>query len=250
LWLAGAGDEPFRLEVTVPHHRRVGRLTGVRVHRARRQLIAVGNPPRTSVEDAVLDVCDGVAEPAAVVDVVLRATQRRTTTAARLATSLERRARQRWRALLVSILRDVRDGVASPLEREYARRVERAHGLPAARRNRPDRSAGRRVYRDVRYLPFEVLAELDGRTYHPPELAHLDRRRDNAEVVAARPVLRFGWREVVGEPCRAAEQVSMVLQQHGWQGQAYPCGPECALSMNRGLPTPVCGAETPRRRPS
>ena len=117
-----------------------------------------------------------------------RATQRRLTTADRLRFSLQRRPRHRWRALLLDVLSDVEDGVTSPLERRYRRDVEHGHGLPAGARNQGEaRPGGGRWYRDVRYRPWRVIVELDGRAAHPMDRAFRDMRRDNIAALAARP---------------------------------------------------------------
>ena len=140
LWLCRVFDEPPPiLDVVVPESRRVLPQPGLRVHRRRglddadvRSIIhPSAQPPRMRVEEAVLDVGD-TASASEAVDLVLRATQRRLTTADRLRFSLQRRPRHRWRALLLDVLSDVEDGVTSPLERRYRRDVEHGHGLPAA----------------------------------------------------------------------------------------------------------------------
>ena len=137
--------------------------------------------------------------PKQVVDVVLRATQRRLTTPARLGQALQERTRQRWRSLIGDVLADVEAGVASPLERRYARDVEGAHGLPRGLRNAPEADCDGTRYRDVRYGAWRLVVELDGREAHPTEEAFRDRRRDNRAVSEGDAVLRYGWREVVGD---------------------------------------------------
>ena len=184
---------------------------------------------RAVVEEAVLDVADQrrSAEPA--LSIVLAATQRRLTTAARLQTALRHRARHRWRALLMDVVAEVRAGVASPLERRYAREVEGAHHLPGGVRNTPEKAAGASLYRDVRYPEYGLIVELDGRTAHPRDEAFRDFRRDNRATAAGEAVLRYGWADVTARPCAVAGQVARTLAHLGWTGRQIRCGPACSL---------------------
>ena len=59
---------------------------------------------------------------------VTRACQRRLTTPERLVVAMSARKKIRWRAPLEAMVADVAQGAQSPLELEYLRRVERAHG--------------------------------------------------------------------------------------------------------------------------
>ena len=167
----------------------------------------------------------------AALDLVLRATQRRLTTVDRLRGALAQRPRHRWRRLLVEVLTDAANGVASPLERHYLRDVERRHRLPSGARNAREQAPGgwplvpRRAVRQV-----ADVVELDGREAHPVDGAFRDLRRDNHAVVAGETVLRFGWRNVVGNPCEVAAQVGAVLQARGWTGRPMPCGTGCSVS--------------------
>lgn len=239
LWLWGVIDEPPPVvTVCIPAGRRVSPTRGVKVVR-RRDLDrlrhpAVG-PPRLRVEEAVLDVADGALRPEAAIDVVLRAVQRRLTTAARLRDALAARGRYRWRALLLMVLEEVVVGVRSALERLYLRDVERAHGLPAGRYNPletvSERRRETRRYRDVRYEAWRLVVEVDGGEAHLPEDEHLDHRRDNAVAASCRSTLRYGWREVVGEPCLVAEEVTRSLRVRGWGGSAVARGPGCPLNQ-------------------
>jgi hypothetical protein len=225
---------PARIDVLVHHGHRVRPRPGIRVRQTRRlELVRhpARTPPQTHLEDTVLDLSDEAKRSEAVVDVVLAACQRRLTTPARLALRARGRKRLRWRRFLTELLAEVGDGVLSPLERRYYRDIEKAHGLPRGRRNRPEGSGDGRRYRDVRYRRWRVLVELDGRAAHPPETRELDDVRDN-EVVAedGTRTLRYGWRSVSGHPCVVADQVVDVLRSAGWTGAPVRCGPDCALS--------------------
>ena len=106
-------------------------------------------PPRVRLEQALLDACDATSAAGAI-DLVLRATQRRLTTADLLRVTIAQRSRVRWRSRLLAVLQQVEAGVASPLELEYRRAVECRHRLPVGLRNvREEGPNGRSWYRDV-----------------------------------------------------------------------------------------------------
>ena len=233
LWLGGViDDRPGLIHVSIPAERRVRSHTGVRIHRARSGSHSVhpaASPPRSRVECAVLDASE-TASPVVVVDLVLRAIQRRLTTTSRLREALSSRSRHRHRSLLAEVMEEAEAGVHSMLERRYLRDVESRHRLPSGRRNQAERGAdGSNRYRVVRYRQWLTVVELDGRAGHPADEVFRDHRRDNAAVVAGDVVLRYGWRDVVRNPCRIAAEVAAVLQGRGWPGVPSPCGPGCCL---------------------
>jgi hypothetical protein len=87
-------------------------------------------------------------------------------------------------------------------------------------------------YRDIRYRPWRVVVELDGREAHPDWAAFRDRERDNGVVASGELALRYGWRETATDPCGVAAQVLRVLRQQGWTGAARPCGPGCPVRVS------------------
>lgn len=186
---------------------------------------SVGSPPRTTVEDTVLDLCDE-ASPAMAIAWVTRAVQERRTTAGRLADALTRRKRARHRVLLVDLLADVARGAESPLEVRYLRDVERAHHLPVGRRQ-DQREPGRR---DVAYLEYGLVAELDGRLGHEGLGRFRDMVRDNRTTLRGEVTLRYGFVDVAGDPCAVARQVAVVLRRQGWTGTLVPC-PRCPTDI-------------------
>lgn len=235
-WLHGLmPSPPDRIDVVVRHgHRHRGSRPGVRVRQSRHHAARLHPallPPRTRIEDTVLDLSDQMATSQPVIGLVLTACQRRLTTHARLRARLRARSRARWRRLLNDLLADVRDGVASPLERSYRRDVEDSHGLPRGERNLAEGGRGRRRYRDVRYRRWRTVVELDGRAAHPDEWQERDDLRDG-ELLAEEDsrTVRLGWVAVTVRPCRSAVLVARILRRGGWTGELRRCGPTCGIT--------------------
>lgn len=196
--------------------------------RFRRELVGMrsasrGAPPRTGLEDTVLDLCQN-ADVAEIVGWVTQAVQTRRTSSARLRRALESRTRHSRRAVLTELLGDVDDGVRSPLELHYRNDVERAHGLPEGTRQHRSR---RRHLRDVVYEEEQAVVELDGRIGHEGLGRFRDMARDNVATLQGEATLRFGYADVVGAPCAVAAQVAAVLQLRGWTGEPHRC-PRCS----------------------
>lgn len=235
-WLAGLFEElPHPLDVAVPEPRRARSTPWCTVTR-RRDLADRRQPgscpPRLRLEEALLDLCAASRRPEAVVDLVLRAVQRRLTTADRIAAALAARSAHRWRRLLHGLLADVRLGVRSALERRWLDDVHRPHRLPRVTLNRLDGSGSTRRYRDAEFDGWPLVVELDGREAHPQAEQFRDRVRDNRVTVSGRRTLRYGWREVVADPCGVAAELVAVLRALGWRGRPRTCGPGCALARS------------------
>lgn len=226
-------DEEAAIEVAVDVSRTIRGKPGVRVRRmaglaARTRWNT--SPPRVRYEEAVLDVVADLDREWDVIEACAAAVRARCTTAQRLAKALEARHRFPRRAWLGRVLADVAAGTASVLEHGYLHRVERAHGLPVADRQRQDRVAGGRIYRDAPYPAYDLDVELDGRLDHSA-LADRDRDLDRDLDTAARSrrSVRLGWGQVYDRPCRTAAQVARLLAIGGWAGSPTPCCPTCPI---------------------
>jgi putative AbiEi antitoxin of type IV toxin-antitoxin system len=219
--------------VMVSRGRRVAPIAGIVVHhtawldQVRHPALT---PPRTRIEETVLDLAVSAASLDDALGWVLRACGSRRTTPDRLAAVLARRARVRWRAELSAALGLAADGVHSLLEFRYVNRVERPHGLPAARRQRSVVRAGQRQYQDVTYQEYGLVVELDGQVAHPAESRWRDVRRDNANTAVGQGTLRYGWADVTERPCFVAGQVAATLAARGWTGVLRRCGRSCGLA--------------------
>lgn len=188
-----------------------------------------GEPPMTTIEDTVVDLCNEASQPE-VLDFVTRAIQGRRTNARRILGCVDRRPRVRHRLYLHDLLDEVAEGAQSALELSYLRDVERAHRLP--RGTRQVRARRGRAFRDVRYEEFATLVELDGQLHALERIR--DARRDNAALLEGEVTLRYGWHDVAESPCQVAWQVAAILVRRGWSGSPQRC-PRCAAASDADL---------------
>jgi len=169
-------------QIAVSRHERGVGAPRVAVHRSARLTVArhpMRLPPRTRVEETVLDLVQASAGFDEALSWLVIACARRRTTRAALRLAIEARPRLRWRAALAGALDDIGSGIHSMLEYRYARGVERPHGLPAASRQARLPRGSRSQYLDNLYEEYGVAVELGGRTAHRPEDRWRDARRDN-----------------------------------------------------------------------
>jgi len=227
-------DKPrSKIHISVPAQRNPSRahpIRGVVIHRSR-GLVAEWQPPwhlpRTTVEDTVFDLIAAARTFNDAYGWISAAVGRRLTTPELLGTALTARSRMRWRGWLTAALQDAAEGVHSPLERQYMHGVERAHGLPTARRQARRRHGSGNRYLDNLYEEYGLCVEVDGNAAHPAEGRWRDTRRDNANLVQGARTLRYGWPDVTEHRCRTAAEVAAVLRSQGWAGTLRRCGPAC-----------------------
>ncbi|HEY7015309.1 MAG TPA: hypothetical protein VH480_21270 [Streptosporangiaceae bacterium] len=224
--LDGLADKASKLmHVTIPESRRVRPIAGFAIHRSGRIFEARHPgllPPRTMIEETVLDLAEEAASFDDVVSLLARACQRRLTFPWVLRERVQMRAKFRWRAEILQALDDVEAGVHSTLEHRYLRDVERVHGLPVAERQARAVHGGRTIYRDVFYRKYGVVVELDGRASHADRRLQ-DSRRDNAAAARGIITLRYGWADVSERPCQTASEVAQTLTRRGWPGLLRRC---------------------------
>jgi very-short-patch-repair endonuclease len=220
------------IHVMVPVERRISQIPSVVLHRSERVNQArhpVLAPPRTRIEETVLDLACSAPTLDDACGWLTRALGRRLTTQDRLRDAMELRSRIRWRRDLAEVLAADGVGVHSSLEYRYLRNVERAHGLPRGSRQARVRRGSRSQYRDVLYDDYDLAVELDGRAAHPGDSRWADIHRDNAAAADGVVTLRYGWLDVSQHPCAVAAQVAQVLQRRGFIDYRA-CSPTCAVS--------------------
>src|SRR5262245_38227360 len=225
--LDGLLDRPAPLiHITIPSTRRVTAIRDVVVHtrqNVERARHPARLPPRTRLEETVLDLTDACDDIIAAMDWVSRALGRRLTTQDQLRHTAEQRPQLRWRAAITSALSPELSGVNSALEFRYVHAVERPHRLPRSTRQAPAVMDGRKAYRDVLYEEYGLVVELDGKIAHPDDQRWLDIARDNAAAATGLITLRYGYIDLTRRPCLVAAQVADVLRLRGWSGIPRRC---------------------------
>lgn len=247
--LIGLIDKPAnQIHLTIPHQRRLALASGIILHRSARAIKPVQGrfyPPRTKVDETVLDLTQTAANFDDVCGWVTRAFARDLTDERRLGQAMKARKKLRWRVDLHELITAAAGGDHSVLEFRYHHDVERAHSLPESIRqvpfNRPDGSQGRR---DRLYEDYKVVVELDGRLAHPEESRGKDKARDNAAAAVGQQTLRYDWTDVRRRACATAVEVAEVLRCHGWEGWPRPCSPGCRAHQElRGEGCPSNGGQ-------
>jgi hypothetical protein len=219
------------IHVMVPRGHGVAPMSGVvfhysrRVHAARHPAL---EPPRTRLEETVLDLAEAETTATGAISWILNACASRRTTPGLLLKAMNARPWMHRRKILLAALGDARIGVHSILERGYLYHVERAHGLPKGARQRRTRAGRSSRYEDVRYEEYGVIVELDGRQAHPEGERWRDTRRDNVSAANGMITLRYTYADVMEHPCQIADEVARALASRGYTGGAHRCGPSCA----------------------
>lgn len=222
------------VHVAIDSTRRVRVPEGVVVHRVARleeRVLWNLSPPRMRTEEAVLDLVERARSEADVVGLLTQAVNDGLTTPPRLRAFVQDRTRLGRRRLVLTVLDDVEAGACSVLEHGYLTRVERAHGLPRAARQRVRRTETGVEYRDVEYVELGLVVELDGRVGHEGWVAGgRDADRDLDDRAEGRETVRLRHQQVFGTPCRTASRIATILQRRGWTGSPRTCGPGCSLA--------------------
>ena len=241
------------IHVTVPHDsnpERCGPIPGVVIHRSRslpRARHPVLMPPRTRVEETLLDLIDGARDIDESYDWVCRGIGRRRTTAPRIWAALKARPRIRWREDIELALGYANGGALSVLELRYARGVERAHGLPMATRQARVRHATGNRYLDNLYLEYRACVEIDGTAAHPEDEQWRDKSRDRWNAVhEGIDTIRIGVLDLIDKErqCRTAADVTKWLSGRGPK-VGHPCGPDCPVELLGVLSTQIWVLSTP-----
>jgi hypothetical protein len=233
--LFGLDDEPRGLiHVTVPTRRRTKPIRGAAIHHSnevtssRHPLLM---PPRTRIEATVIDLTQLSRDFDQAFGWLSRSVGRGLTTEAHLLAAIDTRRRLRWRGELLTALTDLSEGAMSPLERQYVYGVERAHGLPAAKRQYKIVTDGLTRYLDNFYEDARLAVELDGRAAHPPERRWADSHRDNAHASIGIMTLRYNMLDCTQRACESAAQVAALLAARGVPVSPHPCGRSCAVGV-------------------
>ena len=216
-----------RVRVVVPTGRNVAPIPGVRIQSIvafDERVDQIQSPPCVRFAHAAIDVASERDEADAFT-VLSDALWTRRTNVDELLGVVAARGRVRNRVLIEQMLRDLRDGTCSVLERGYLQHVERPHGLPRMDRQAKDILGGRTVYRDGEYAAYKLAIELDGVAYHRGARARAADSIRDLETLAARDeaTIRLTHHQVFRESCRSAHLIGQILRRRGWPGHAIRC---------------------------
>jgi len=209
-------DQPT-LQVSVPKSRHHGCGPGIRVYETRRRQPAdlLGNdlprvrPAVAAVRGALWAVTDRQAAL-----VVIMTVQQRIATADQVLEAFGAVRRHSRRRFLLAVLGDVRDGVQSMGELDFARLCRRA-GLPEPTRQVVRRGPRGRVYLDAYFDQWGVVVEIEG-VHHQWESNQVgDTLRQNALTVAGDAVLRVPVVALRECPDPFLHQLAALLQERG-----------------------------------
>jgi Transcriptional regulator, AbiEi antitoxin len=238
-------DKPAaKIHITVPASHDPARrspIRGVIIHRSRNLASEPLPPwqlPRSPIAETVLDLVESATTTDDAFAWLTQAIGRDLVNQPMLAAALATRKRMRRRPWLVEALADVADGVMSPIELRYVRDVERAHGLPSAKRQARRELDGGVRYLDNFYEAFRLCVEIDGRLTHQPEQKWRDADRDSDDLFRNDvETIRLGLRHVTSGRCLQAAKLATLFIRRGWDGAGLrPCGPDCAVNQVRTQP--------------
>lgn len=224
-------DQDGPIHVAIDRSRRLDPPEGIRVHRLA-QFSAMRRagtaPPRLQLEHNAL--CRiGAAESELDVIALVTGVLSGPVSARALRQALALHPRLPRLAFVRDLIEDAASGTCSVLEYGYLTRVERAHGLPAGERQSLRLVEGRRQFRDVEYVAFGFVVELDSAFHDNFVAKDRDADRDLDDLAEGRSAARLRWGQVFGRPCRTAARLARALQHRGWDGRPHPCGPGCVI---------------------
>ena len=224
-------EPPKTVELVIPSGRIIAAATPAprRVGDFERRIVPTLTPPRTKLVTTVLD-CAATGSADEALHWVARAIQQKRTTTALIADELRQLGRHPHGVLLRDCLADIEAGAESPAEVRYIRDVERAHGLPVARRQARE-IAGRH---DNLYDAFGLIVEVDGRLGHEQWVDRVaDGRRDRQAALGTGTTTRVFWPDVAISTCATAAEIGAMLAVRGWGGRVRACRrAECAVRLS------------------
>jgi hypothetical protein len=188
-------------------------------------------PPRTSVEETVLDLTQVARTFDQVCGWITRACARRRTTVDKLRAAMTLRKKMVFRPEIEECLTAAGIGVHSVLEYHYFADVERAHGLPRGLRQVKVTLDGKNAYRDVYYAEYRAVVELDGVAAHPKEDRGKDNHRDVVASTQGIQTSRYDWGDITERACETAVYQAQILRERGWPGVPMPCEPGCPVAL-------------------
>lgn len=179
----------------------------------------LGTLPRIRAEEALLDMAQTL-DVEGWVTLLAEAVRLKVVALPVVLDRLDARPKLHQRSMVRDVVLDL-SGLESTLEWVYLTHVERAHGLPAGRRQVTITWPWRC---DVHLDDFRLIIEVDGRHHLRRVLTDLD--RDNDHAFRDEATVRYGSAHLRGKPCKVAWQLGGGLARRGWMGEPHPC-PRC-----------------------
>ncbi|KNX37865.1 hypothetical protein [Luteipulveratus halotolerans] len=179
------------IDVSVPHHKKVRRVPGVRIHAVRAlEALTTHALPRTRTEIATIRAAVWAVSDRQAATFIAMAVQQRLVAKPALLEAWDQMSYVRNAAFLGQIIRDVCAGAESLGELDFAR-LCRQYGLPEPERQVVRREGKSRVYLDVRWRDRAVVVEVDGAQHFSGLTPVDDALRQNAVVLGGDAVLRI-----------------------------------------------------------
>ncbi len=207
------GHESAVVHVTVPAHRRVRSVPGVRIHRSQmlgsEDIHPSRSPRRTRLARSIVDMAIACRAKDDVRAVLAAGVQQRLVRTTELQAAVLRAGRCRHRVLMLTTLADVAGGSHSLPELQMLQLLRQA-GLAE-----PDQR--QQVVRDGRYIldlwweAARLAVEVDGGLHRIAACWWDDMHRQNEIGLDDRLVLRFPSHAIREEPARVADQVRRGL---------------------------------------
>lgn len=222
-------DEP-RIHLSMPKSAKPRSVRGVRIHETRRRRpedVMPAGLPRVRPEIAAVRAALWAGTDRQAALLLIMAVQQGCTTADALAVAAGSIHRDRRRRLLWAIIGDIRDGVRSLGELDFARLCRQA-GLPE-----PDRQLVRDVGAGVVYLDccwdrYDLVAEIEGIHHAEAPQVIRDALRQNEITNQRAVVLRIPVVGLRTEPARFLNQVRAALLARGWTPHPHLASEELA----------------------
>ncbi|MBO3100802.1 hypothetical protein [Cellulomonas fengjieae] len=220
--LRGIVDDGF-IHVAAPKSSRpLPPPPGVRVHETRRwrdEDALTSGIVRTRPEVATVQASLWARSDLEASLYLVAAVQQRLTTAEAIGDVLERVQRDKRRRLLRSVVEEVRDGVHSLNELDFAELCRR-RGLPEPDRQVVVLHPGGRAFLDVRWRRWRVTVEIDGVGHLRPDRWVEDSLRHNEIALSGDVVLRVPSLGLRIDPAPYLDAVDRALQRAGWRPDA------------------------------
>lgn len=220
-WGLTGWREPL-VHVSVPPGVRYRKVDGVRVHVLRqRGRVVTGGVPRTAPESAALRAAMWARSDREAATVMSMAVQQGKVPAARLMALWRSTSRCPRRAFLEQILPLVCDGAQALSEIDFAM-LGRARGWPEPDRQAVVTTTAGRVYLDVRFAAYGVLAEINGVQHYQGLAPVEDALRRNDHAIGSDTALEIPAVGLVLSPRPFLDQVEAALRKGGWRGPTPP----------------------------